>query len=223
VGVGEADLIVTLFTESNGLIGCVARGARRASNRFSALEPMHLLAVGVDYRQTSELGTLVEASIARPRLRLVGDLERLDIAGHALRWVRRACTPLTPEPEVWDELNALLDALDTEDSKTPLRARLATSGLRLLSTLGWGLNLESCVRCGRPCSSGASACVDPAAGGLVCRSCGGARVVLSADRRARLVAAASGDDTALEGADAPTVIELVDATLVAHAAGDRGA
>jgi DNA repair protein RecO (recombination protein O) len=223
---GEADLMISLFTEERGLVSAVARSARRSWKRFAALEPMHLLRVALEERPGVELMSLAETSIARPRSRLVADLGKLEAAGRALRWVRRASPPQTPEPGVWLEINALLDRLDLDGNEgegaDPARpalspeAHLATTGLRILTTVGWGLDLDRCVRCGRPCAAAAAACIDPASGGLVCRACGGSSQVLRADRRARMLAALAGDDGALLAEDAAQVIDLVDAALSAH-------
>lgn len=213
---GDADVMATLFTEARGIVSAVARSARRSAKRFPALEPMHLLRVSLDERAGADLAVLVEASLARPRLGLTADLDKLDAAGRALRWVRRALLPHTPEPVLWQEINALLDSLDAAEPSPPPAARVAAMGLRLLISVGWGLDLTRCVRCGKPCDPTASACVDAAAGGLVCRACGGARVALRDGRRARLLLALHGEEGALDPEDAAVAIELVDAALDAH-------
>jgi DNA repair protein RecO (recombination protein O) len=213
---GDADLVVTFFTEQRGLISASARSARRSWKRFAAMEPMHLLRIAVEERPGSELWSLSETSIARPRSHLAADLGKLEAAGRALRWVRSASPPQTAEPLVWAEVNGFLDRLDDPGEAQGAEALLAATGLRLLAAVGWGLDLERCVRCGRSCGEAAAACVDPAAGGLVCRLCGGAPKVLRADRRVRLLAAAGGDDAALLAEDASVGIDLVDAALAAH-------
>jgi DNA repair protein RecO (recombination protein O) len=217
---GDADAIVTFFTEERGIVSAIARSAMKSSKRFPSLEPMHLLHVGLEERAGAELGVLAEAAIARTRLVLTASLDGLEAAGHALRWVRRAAPPLTPEPALWAVINAFLDDLDLApelagDDPTP-NARLAGLGFRLLGAIGWGLDLERCVRCGRDCGESSSAFVDPAAGGLVCRACGGGRTLLREGRRARFLASTMGDDGALRGDDATAAIELIEATLAAH-------
>jgi len=217
VAYGEADLLVSFFTRERGSLSAVARAARRSAKRFPSLEPMHLLRIVVDERPGAELGTLVEARLERPRLRLTAALDRLDAAGRALRWVRRAAPPHTPEPAMWVEINALLDALDEPELAERPGLMLAETGLRFLVAFGWGLDFDRCVVCGRPCDPAASACIDPARGGLVCRRCGGAKRVLRADRRGRLTRAAAGERGALVAADEDVAIELVDAALAEHA------
>ncbi|HEX5101745.1 MAG TPA: recombination protein O N-terminal domain-containing protein, partial [Polyangiaceae bacterium] len=53
---GEADLVLTLFTERFGRISALARAARKSTRRFGgALEPMHTLEVALEERPKSEL------------------------------------------------------------------------------------------------------------------------------------------------------------------------
>jgi DNA repair protein RecO (recombination protein O) len=193
---GDADAMVTFFTEERGLLSAVARSARRSARRFPALEPMHLLRVGLEERPGADAMTLA--------------------AGRALRWVRRAAPPHTPEPGLWGEINALLDRLDAVGPGAPPEALLAGAGLRLLAAMGWGLDLARCVRCGRACDAGASAYVDAAVGGLVCRACGGARTVLRAERRRRLQAASEGEDGELDPDDVVAALGIVEEAIEAH-------
>ncbi len=217
---GEADVMTTLFTEARGVVSAVARSARRSSQRFSALEPMHLLRVGLDERPGQDVLLLAESALAKARLGLVTRLEAMEAAGTALRWVRRAAPPNTPDPRLWAEINGLLDRLDGhggEPDSLPEGALLAGSGLRILSAVGWGLDLSRCVRCGRQAEPGTSAYVDPGDGGLVCRACGGGRRLLRGEARARLIAASEGDDAQLGPDEARAALELVEEALEAHA------
>jgi DNA repair protein RecO (recombination protein O) len=216
---GDADLVLSLFTETFGKISALARSARKSTRRFGgALEAMHTLELGLEERPTSELFSLRDARIAVPRMGLTSSLERLEAAGRALAWVRSAAPARTPEPELWAEINALLDRLAAKDGDAEPARLLAASGLRILAALGWGLDFERCVRCGKECSAGQPALIDPGKGGLVCRSCGGARQRLDAERRGRLGRAAqNGDPRALEPDDAKVALELVERVLRAHA------
>jgi DNA repair protein RecO (recombination protein O) len=219
---GEADAIVTLFTEQLGKVSALGRGARKSVRRFAAaLEPMHGLRVTLQEKSRSEMFGLQEASVVAPRTHILRDLDRMEAAGQALRWVRAGSPPRTEEPEVFAELTHLLDRLnDPLDSLSP-RAHLAGAGLRLLRHFGYGLELDHCVRCFRPCDIARSAFVDAAAGGLLCQACGGGHSplhhLLGAPQRTRLSAAAAGSDAALEDEDAALAKKLVDEALAAHA------
>jgi DNA repair protein RecO (recombination protein O) len=215
---GEADLVLTLFTERFGRVSALARGARKSTRRFAgALEPMHTLEVRLEERPERELFGLREARILTPRLALTSELLRMEAAGKALGWLRRAAPARTPEPELWSGIQALLDRL-AEPGPVDAARVLAAAGLRLLVALGWGLDLERCVSCGKPCPEGQAGLVDANRGGLVCRSCGGARKRLDGPRRHRLARAGeSGDPAAFEAGDAEVALDLVEQVLRAHA------
>jgi len=212
---GESDLVVTLLTDAIGRVSALARGARKSVKRFGGvLEPMHTLQVAYDDRTGAELVVLREAKLARARPSLVTSLERMQAAGQALNWVRKAAPPRTPEPEVWAAMERLLDQLDdAEDSVSP-RARLAATGLQLLSAFGWGIDFERCVSCGKAPAAGQAAAIDAARGGLVCRDCGGARRRLSGSERLQFQHAANGGS--VDEASAALALELVEQALKTH-------
>ncbi|MDF3067668.1 MAG: recombination and repair protein RecO [Polyangiaceae bacterium] len=215
---GEADLVLTLLTLKLGKVSVLARGARKSSKRFgSALEPMHTLAVELDERPGAELFTLLEAKLHVPRAAILGSLAAMEAAGKALGWVRRAAPPRTPEPAPYALLTTLLDRLSAAGSAEACGVALAEAGLPLLTELGWGIDFERCVRCGRQALPAQSASVDAARGGLICRSCGGARLRLSAEARQRMAQVATGTTGLLTPEDAPVALKLVEAALGAHA------
>ncbi len=224
VEVGESDVVATLVTEQMGKVSVVARGARKGSRRLGgALEALHTIGVLFDDKG-SELATLKEAHIVRVRAALAANLAAMEAAGVALRWARHLFPPRTVEPEGWRVLVDLLDRLEqgggSPEAPSP-KGELARAGLAMLAAVGYALEFGRCVICGRPCPEGKPACVDPARGGLVCRSCGGSREVLPADLRATARALASGAPTAMNDRRAHDVLSLVERAMAAHAGFER--
>ena len=205
---GESDLVITLLTQAEGKVSAIVRGGRKGSRRVAgALEPMHSISATYEDKGT-ELVTLKEAHVVRARTGLMTRLEAMDAAGTALRWARHMFPPKTEEPAAFATLNETLDALDAGGDPHEM---LAIAGLRLLSDVGWGLELEQCIVCGAKCPEDASAQLEPARGGIICRKCGGARVLL----RAPVRRAAIGKENVRPHAKA--LIELVEAAMAAHA------
>jgi len=203
------------------MIGVIARNARRSAKRFGALEPMHVLKVRVESSPLRDLGTLAEASLERPRIGITARLDTLEAAGQALRWLRRAAPTRSSEPELWREVNALLDELDALPATGAKRvgSLLAGSGLRMLAATGWALELSRCVRCEKACPERSRSILDVAAGGIVCRACGGRGEVLSAAERHAFLRAADGDPDALvEGSS--RAIDVVERALEVHGRGE---
>lgn len=214
---GEADLIVTLFTREQGRVVALARGARRSRKRFSgAFEPFFTLGVRFDERPGAELFVLTQADIVRPRVPLLSELTRMELAGRALGWIRDAAPARTPEIEAFDLIERFLDTL-SERSAIPPELALAETGFTLSALFGWSLEFERCVRCGKACPEGVPAFVDVQRGGLVCRACGGARTRLEPDQRQRFARAVSGESGVLAMNDATLALTLVDRVFGAHA------
>ncbi len=212
---GESDLIGTFFTEEQGKVSAIIRGARRSTKRFGgALEPIHELQITYEDKGR-ELCVLKEARIARARMTILGDLDAMDAAGRALRWVRHLCPARTPEPSAWRSLGRFLDVLDRGEKG--FHRELAFFGLKLLADVGYGLELGRCVRCGRPCPEGRPAFIDAAGGGLVCTSCGGARRTLKADVRSLAVRAMAGEDVPMTREQANEIVTVVEEAMAAHA------
>jgi DNA repair protein RecO (recombination protein O) len=223
---GEADVIATFFTREAGILSAIVRGARRSTKRFGgALEPIHGLMVTIEDKG-KELGVLKEARIVRPRIRITQSLEAMEAAGHALRWVRHLCPPRTPEPGAWSSLEELLEALESPNAPnapnaTDARCHLATFGLRLLTDAGYAIELDRCVRCGRPCPEGRSAFLDATGGGIVCTTCGGARRTVRGELRALAARAQRGEAVTLTREEASELVDIVEEAMAAHAGFDR--
>jgi DNA repair protein RecO (recombination protein O) len=216
VAYGESDLIVQLLTEADGRLSAMVRGGRKSQKRVGGtMEPFHTIRVELEDHGT-EMATLKEARIAKIRTRIATNLEAIDAAGTALRWARQLCPPRTPEPAAWATLTALLDALDAEDTaergaRSP-KMLLAGAAVALLADVGYGLEFERCVACGKPRPRARSAYVDAARGGVVCSECGGARRLVDA----RLLDVIEGQREMTE-AEATQILAVVEDAMAVHA------
>jgi DNA repair protein RecO (recombination protein O) len=212
----EADLVVTLFASGLGKVQALARSARNSRKRFGgSLEPIHTLDVELDEPKRGDLFDLKSATVSVPRLGLSQDLEKLQAAGKVLGWLRDALPERHWEPELWDVTMRLLDTLETQRA-LDTDATLAAFGLHFLSLLGWGLDFESCVKCGKECPPGKPGTISASRGGLVCTTCGGGKTRLSASLRLRLAETSAGN-LALLPDDAGLALRLVEEALATHA------
>jgi len=216
VSYGEADLILQVFTDLFGRVSVLARGAKKSQKRFSgALEPMHTLRFLVSEPKHSELLSLRESHLDRPRLHLTQKLENMEAAGHALSWVRKTAPPKTREITIFVALEALLDQLNEADAGPP-GTLLIAFGFRLLEGLGFGLDLSRCVSCGKLCPEDQSAWAHPERGGLVCRACGGGPVLLPAEVRRELSSLKAAETQVLSPQAVSLGEALLDRALKAH-------
>jgi DNA repair protein RecO (recombination protein O) len=216
VDVGDADVMATLFTRERGLVSASARRARAPKSRLGPLEPLHTLRVVIDITARSDVGRLKEASLLHPRLHLLEETARIDAASQILRWVRTLAPSNVPEPGAFDLVEAALDHL-ADTAPAAVDAVLGATGLSLAAAFGYRLELEACVRCGTPCPKEASALIDPAAGGVVCRACGGGPVLVRAPVRLSLGRALRGEGLVLTKEEAAAAVDLATRTIDAHA------
>jgi DNA repair protein RecO (recombination protein O) len=195
----DADRIVTLLTERFGKVAVLARSARKSKKRFGgSLEPYALIEADVRLGR-GEVGSIGQARVKRSFPGILADLTRIAVAGAALELVREALPVHQPEPEILESTVVFLERLEKcEETKEELLLAFET---RVLSTLGFAPNLDTCARCGRRAEEGRAALFDPIVGSIVCRSCGGAKIHLCGTTRARLGAASRR--AWFEAADAP--------------------
>lgn len=214
---GEKDLIVGFFTEQLGRVDAIALRARSHSQkRCAPLEPMHTLLVTLTQRGQTSLFRIDSARLDLVRLRLTANLTRMQAAGLVLRWVRQTTALRQPEHALWMRLQAFLDDLDAARLPASANALVVSTALGLLQCLGYGVTLDQCVVCTRPCPKDKPSYLDAQRGGLVCRQCGGATMLLTADERHRLRQAID-DPLVLQDKDLPRMLDIVQTMLRTHA------
>ncbi len=187
----ESDRIVTLLTEDFGKISLLARGARKSQRRFGgALQPYVLM--NACFRPgRGDLAHLDRVSVERSFLGILRSLSSIGAAGAALAVIRERLPDHEPEPAVFDAAARFLSALD---EGAPPEEALLSLQIRVLDMLGFAPTLDRCVHCGKAPAPGQAASFDAARGGLVCRSCGGGRLVLCAGALRRWGAVQSTSD-----------------------------
>jgi DNA repair protein RecO (recombination protein O) len=161
---GEADRIVSLMTQSNGKIRCVAKGARKTKSRFgSRVEPTNHLEVQL-YRGKGDLDTLTQVeSIDRfPVLR--EDLELFARASSMLEAVEFVAQEREPNEALYTMLARAMHTVASSES------HLVVAGffLKLLAQEGFSPSVDVCVLCGSASDLTHFSIID---GGTSCGSC----------------------------------------------------
>jgi len=138
-----------------------------------------------------ELAHLDSVSVDRSFHGILRSLEAIGAAGAALAVIRERVPDHEPEPVVFDATVRFLTALN---AGAPPEEALLSLQIRALVVLGFAPTLDRCVRCGKVPTQGRSASFDAARGGIVCRACGGGRLVLSAGALRRWVTVQAGSE-----------------------------
>ncbi|MDI6821455.1 MAG: DNA repair protein RecO [Actinomycetota bacterium] len=176
IKLGEADKIITIYTNSRGKISAVAKGIRRTTSKFgSRLEPF--THVDLLVYQGRNLDTVAQAEIISSFKDIRDDLEKVEYGLAMLDLVDK----ITPDGEKDSQLfEFLLTVLGTlAKIKANLRLLLITFDIQLMSISGFHPSLFNCVVCGRHLSASSSRAVPTGRqakfscelGGIICMRC----------------------------------------------------
>ena len=161
---GESDRIVSLMTQSNGKVRCVAKGVRKTKSRFGArVEPTNHLEVQL-YRGRGELDTLTQVESIDRFVPLRTDLELFARASSMLEAVEVVAQDREPHSALYTMLARALHTLCETDSHLVV----ACFFMKLLAKEGLAPSLEVCVTCGEASDLTHFSVAD---GGSSCGSC----------------------------------------------------
>lgn len=179
IAYGDADWIVTLFSEDSGKIAGIAKSARNSKRRFGgAFEPGTLVEIRYSERG-GNLARLEEAQVLRPVTGIVRSLERISAMTRAIELALAFLQEGQPAPEKFGMLEAYLGALCMDD---PSAWDVVSHGYRWLTHCGYRPNVSECAMCRKKYSDGVRWSFDLDHGGLLCDGCsahGMARMNLS--------------------------------------------
>ena len=219
----ESDRILTLFTQAQGKVSALARGARASKRRFQGvLEPYAIIRVELTFGR-GELATLKSAAITRSFSGILADLTRMQVAGAGLALVRELSPPHVSDAELFASLVQYLAWVDLRGDMQ--RAGLLAFAMRILALSGLAPQLDVCGRTGEAVPKGRAAFFDPALGAVVSRRAGGGPHLLSGRLRGLLLAAQQSDwaklaDASWNTEDLNTARSALSAFLAAHLSDD---
>jgi DNA repair protein RecO (recombination protein O) len=168
---GESDLLVDLFTRRSGRLTAVAKGGKRSKQRFfGVLLAGHLLEINLAPTKSADLWRLEAARVKEAYVGLRSNYRRLLAAGPVLELLLRATPVQATQPGVLELALMTLARIERASEPAELGSALVIFLTRLLGLLGYGLNLDSCLHCGRPAQNLRSLRLS-LGGGVVCPAC----------------------------------------------------
>lgn len=163
---GEYDKILVLFTREHGLKRVMAKGARRKQSKLGGKsEPLMRAEWFLGKGKNLDVVAQCEGQHAHRALR--EDLDRLLYGMYLAELVEALLEDEQPHPDVFDLLASTLMVLEVAVSP-PLVA--AWFELTLLHALGYGLELDDCVKCGDPLDHDGCG-FSAEEGGALCAAC----------------------------------------------------
>src|SRR3954469_21098184 len=143
----ESDLLVTLFTRTEGKVRGVARAAKKSRRRFGgALEPLTYIKVAFEDRERQELARLDSCEVLESPLTSEVTYPRAVALGH----VAELLDELLPDREANDAVFRLALAVLAELQGPEIWMPVTYFDLWLTRLVGFLPELSECMVCGRP-------------------------------------------------------------------------
>ena len=165
---GEADRIVTFYTEQAGKVRGIARGARRMKSRFgAALEPFRLVDLTLFEKNSESLARISQADIAVSFGMLRENLALMTAAAHMVNLIQAVTPDRDPNHAVF---HALSDGLSTLESGDDPELCSLLFQIHILGYTGFRPQIDHCVECGMYIKAPTMR-FSPQSGGVICRPC----------------------------------------------------
>ena len=165
---GEADRIVTLYSEQVGKVRGIARGARRMKSRFgSALEPFRLIDVTLFEKNAESLARVSQADITESFGVLRENLALMTAAARMVNVIQALTPDRDPNTDIFQ---ALIDGLSSLESGSDSELCALLFQIHILGHTGFRPQIDHCAECGTYTGMVAMT-FSPQSGGIICRSC----------------------------------------------------
>lgn len=188
----DTSKILRLLTREHGPVSVIARGALRPKSRLSGvLEPFAEGMATIYLKANRDLHTLSGFDLIRERQSLGADLSRFAGASVLCELVMRIAPRESDAPLFEFLVRALDDLIGVPAGR--VRAVSTARIWQLVTLLGFGPSVTTCIDCGRPPEPGAPARFDLASGGIRCHRCPSVGRFLSAEEVRALLALGTGD------------------------------
>ncbi len=166
---GEADLYVQFLTKDWGMVTLLAKAGRKSKRRYvGGLDLFCHNEIFVKNHQ-KERAYLNELTVLNCFGALRDDLDRLQVAGRALTWVKKLVNLASPVPGIYSLLGQTLALIEKENDSKRLEILLFIFKLKLIESLGIKPEVENCARCHSEIQGAVN--FDFPSGGALCRKC----------------------------------------------------
>ncbi len=174
---GEADKLVTFFTEKKGKVKGVAAGARRMKSRFgAALEPFSQINLILFEKGGEKLSRVNQTDIVHSFQPLREDWEKIKRASQMVHLVQKMTPEEDPNLRTYRLLREGLAALE-QGNNLPLSSLLFV--IKLTHCSGYQPRFDQCLKCKAP-PPPERVQFSLSEGGVVCSRCVGGDTALAA-------------------------------------------
>ncbi len=160
----ESSKIINILTKDQGVIGVMAKGAKRIKSPLRVATERFTLGIFSVYYHKDKLSTLVSADIINPLLNIKTDIIKIGYLTYIVELAHQ-----TAKQNDDEHIYAILKSaiLKIEEGKDPMVITNILE-LKMLDYLGVGIDLDKCIKCG---SKTNILTISGDEGGYICSDC----------------------------------------------------
>lgn len=161
---GESSKIINILTKEAGIIGVMAKGAKKIKSSLRTVTERFTLGVFNVYYHKDKLSTLVSADIINPLLNIKTDIIKIGYLTYMVELAQQ-----TAKQNDDNRIYAILKSaiLKIEEGLDPMIITNILE-LKMLDYLGVGIDLDKCIKCG---NNKNILTVSGDEGGYICSDC----------------------------------------------------
>lgn len=161
---GESSKILNILTKDAGIIGVIAKGAKKMKSKFRSLTEKLSLGLFNVYYHEGKLSTLIDATIINPLVNIKTDIIKIGY----LTYITELAYQTAKQNNDNDIYNILKQAiLKIEDGLNPIVITNILE-LKMLDYLGVRIDLDRCIKCG---NTSDIITISGDEGGYICKDC----------------------------------------------------
>ena len=161
---GEADKMVTIFTQEKGLVEAAAFGCRRPRSPLAA--SMQLFSyLDLQLAEGRRLDTVKQAQLKGRYKKLSEDLTVMSYGALVAEVMREFMPAGVPEPKLFQTLLEIMEAFEKRNPRVTALAAV----LQIMEFTGLQLHYEHCLHCGKAIEGDGAFSLQE--GGALCRNC----------------------------------------------------
>jgi DNA repair protein RecO (recombination protein O) len=169
--VGEADRIYTFYTREEGKVKALGKGVRRSNAKLAGgLEPITQAEIFV--AKSRGMGKITGSIVENNFSGIKGDFDLLEKVFYVFKILERIIAEQEKDEKIFELIVGFLKGMEkTEGQKD--KTEIITLGFlfKVLSELGYQLEMGSCVNCGKKLKSVENNYFSISRGGVLCGDC----------------------------------------------------
>lgn len=161
---GESSKILNILTKDAGIIGVMAKGAKKIKSKLRAVTQKYTVGVFNVYYHENKLSTLIAVDVTNPLINIKTDIVKIGYLTYITELAYQTAKQ-NADANVYEILSSTINKM--EQGLDPM-VMTNILEVKMLDYLGVGIDLNKCIRCGNTTDI---ITINGDAGGYLCKDC----------------------------------------------------